>query len=99
MSTYWFYYCRDCDSADSDNQINHGEKHLAARLELFRLVATFPYTLPDDIGISSHIDRLHGLNFDEFLSAHYQHNVMLESEYGERRFHNHFLDKISADLK
>ncbi len=80
MSTYWGYHCRTCHDS-SDHWVNHGDAQLAALWDLRHCVAT----LHGNAGGTVEVELLgHGAAPAAWVVAHWQHDVVLENEYGDR---------------
>ena len=88
MSTYWYLYCRTCETGDVEHVgwWNHGaDRGLRAVIPLLPALATLGRALDDnqaDITLDWYgpEDRSGLINF---AKAHAAHDVVCKSEYGE----------------
>jgi hypothetical protein len=87
MSTYWGYYCRNCDEA-SDHWHNHGDELLVEFYDAWHVVKAMNPVWIHVGTTSSWAD----LEMSVFLEDHMGHDVALQSEYGDVR-DIHVIDK------
>jgi hypothetical protein len=81
MSTYWGYHCRTCH-VSSASWINHGDDQLATLWELRHCVTT----LHNAAGGMIEVEIIgFGTAPAWWVQTHWQHDVVLENEYGDRK--------------
>jgi hypothetical protein len=78
MSTYWGFYCKNCDK-ETETTYNHGEDSLN---EIYNLIPAIKQIQKCWWWELSRIDRNQDGIF-EFLIEHENHNVVLKNEYGK----------------
>lgn len=83
MSTYWGYYCLDCQD-ESDHWLNHGEAALREYFEITQMIEeSGKEFIWLEIGIMGG-DGFRG-EMSEFLAKHWGHSIALRNEYGHTK--------------
>ena len=79
MSTYWNYFCKTCNVSSIDD-INHGDAELLKALSCIDSIKILHDTDIFDIDILYHKG-----DYISFLMEHYDHNIVVKSEYGNEK--------------
>ena len=81
MSTYWGFYCRDCD-VETTHWLNHGRPQLREYIKARKAISTAGIELFHTELVISGAAWFDG-EIEEFYDAHKEHDFVLKNEYGD----------------